>query len=99
MKFVQLKNNWAELQFTDEEIKILQEKKKFVFAPENLKAFMNTFMYTFHKFQMGFEKKLMNQNTDISDIQGDGLIFTNDELKYYKEYKEKRRKENESSSS
>tara|TARA_Y100000592_G_scaffold2777_2_gene4131 strand:- start:171 stop:392 length:222 start_codon:yes stop_codon:yes gene_type:complete len=72
MKFLQNKKDGScRVQFSDAEIKILNEKKELYLSPESLKHMGNWLMKIVHDWQMYFNKDIQNKQTfDTDEIEG-----------------------------
>lgn len=71
MKFKQYENGSCDIEFSEEEIKILIERKKLHLSDENLKHFGNTLIKMVMDWQLKFKEEIANKNTyEDTKIEG-----------------------------
>jgi hypothetical protein len=63
MIFKQYENGSCDIEFSEEEIKILSERKKLHLSDENLKHFANNLIKIVSDWQYKFNKKVSEQKT------------------------------------
>jgi hypothetical protein len=71
MIFKQYENGSCDIEFSDEEIKILIERKKLHLSDEALRHFGNTLMKMVMDWQLKFKEDLVNKTTHVdTKIEG-----------------------------
>jgi len=71
MKFIQYENGSCDIEFSEEEIKILNEKRKLHLSDENLRHFGNNLVRIVSDWQLKFKPEIANKTTfDDTNIEG-----------------------------